>query len=404
MLTLPGLIDTHVHLREPGATQKEDFETGTKAAIAGGYTLVLDMPNNPEPTITPEAVDKKINLAQGVILNEVKDLSRMRVPNKLGDSSLIAQNDSRRRIYCDVGFHFGATLDSSQYFNQVKDKVFGLKIYMNHTTGTLLQEDPQILNTIFESWPKDKVLMVHAEGETLAKAIDLARKYSKKLHVCHVSKAYEISLIRQAKANGLSITSEVTPHHLFLTDEDLEQLGSFGIMRPPLATKDDQNALWAGIADGTVDIIASDHAPHTKEEKANIPPPNGVPGLETILPLLLTAVNEGSLTVDDIIRLCHINPAKIFNIPTDENTYVEVNPDEQYTINDKLLYTKCGWSPFEGKRVTGIIKRVILRGQIVFKDGEFLNPPQGKVVYPTVGIGFSSSLSELGVEDPPARE
>lgn len=351
MITLPGLIDTHVHLREPGATQKEDFETGTKAAIAGGYTLVLDMPNNPEPTVTAGALDKKIQLAAG-------------------------------RIYSDLGFHFGATLDSTQYFKQVKDKAFGLKVYMNHTTGTLLQEDPQILQTIFSEWPKDKLLMVHAEGETLKKAIKLARDNGNKLHVCHVGLAEEAELIKEAKVQGLPITCEVTSHHLFLKEDDVKRLGPFGMMRPPLTTEKNQDALWKAIEDGTIDTIASDHAPHTKEEKNSENPPNGVPGLETILPLLLTAVSEGKLTIEDIIRLCHKNPAKILNIPTDENTYVEVDETIPYTLPPKPSFTKCGWSPFAGRKVFGKMKKVVLRGKVVYDNGQFVGNPQGKVIYP----------------------
>lgn len=347
MITLPGLIDTHVHLREPGATQKEDFETGTQASLAGGYTCVLDMPNNPQPTITPQALEEKIKLA-------------------------------KNRIYADLGFHFGATLDSSQYFQEIKTKVFGLKVYMNHTTGTLLQENPKILQTIFKSWPKNKVLMVHAEGETLKIAIDLTRKNNNKLHVCHVSLANEISLIRQAKQDGLSITCEVTAHHLFLTEKDAKRLGPFGMMRPPLG---DPDALWKGIKDQTIDTIASDHAPHTKEEKLSPNPPNGVPGLETTLPLLLTAVSEGKLTIEDIIRLCHTNPAKIFNVPVQPDTFVEIDPTVTYNLSPVTLFTKCQWTPFEGMKVTGKVKRVVLRGKTVFKDGQILGNPQGRIIY-----------------------
>jgi len=351
MLILPGLIDSHVHLREPGATQKEDFETGTKAAIAGGYTTVLDMPNNPEPTISQEALDKKIKLTS-------------------------------KRIYAEVGFHFGATTDSIEYFDTIKDKVFGLKVYMNHTTGTLLIEDKENLEDIFVQWPKNKVLMVHAEGPTLKTAIAFARRNGNKLHVCHVGLANEISMIKKAKDDGLSITCETTCHHLFLTEKDAKSLGPFGMMRPPLVTKADQEALWTGIADGTVDLIASDHAPHTKEEKYSPNPPNGVPGLETTLPLLLTAVNDGKLTMDDIIRLCHTNPAKIFNIPHQPDTHVEVDPDKRYTISDKRLYTKCGWTPFAGKSVIGRVKKVVLRGKVVYDNGQIVGNPQGKVIYP----------------------
>ncbi|OGE24932.1 hypothetical protein A3C26_00290 [Candidatus Daviesbacteria bacterium RIFCSPHIGHO2_02_FULL_39_12] len=351
MIKLPGLIDTHVHLREPGAAQKEDFETGTKAAIAGGYTTILDMPNNPEPTVTLNTLEKKITL-------------------------------TKSRIYCDLGFHFGATLDSVAYFPKVKDKVFGLKVYMNHTTGGLLQENPQVLKKIFEAWLNDRVIMVHAEGPSLEKAISLSKQFNSKLHVCHVSLAEEIRLIKQAKDQRLSITCEVSGHHLFLTDEDLGRLEGFGKMRPPLPSKKDQKALWEAIADGTIDTIASDHAPHTKEEKSSNNPPNGVPGLETTLPLLLTAVSEGRLIIDDIIRLCHTNPKRIFNIPDQPDTYVEVDPTIRYTLYAIRLYTKCSWTPFEGMKVIGKIKRVVLRGNLVYDNGQVSDPPKGQVIYP----------------------
>lgn len=351
-IQLPGLIDTHVHLREPGWEYKEDFASGTKAAIAGGYTTVIDMPNNPNPITSPQALEEKMKLASG-------------------------------RIYADVGFHFGGALGGVPYFEQVKRKVFGLKVYMNHTTGPLLVEDQKDLATIFSSWPKDKPLMVHAEGETLKNAIFLARKFGTKLHICHVSLAIQVGMIRSAKADGLPITCEVSCHHLFLTEEDAAKLGNFGMMRPPLSPKQDQQTLWEGLLDGTIDIIASDHAPHTKEEKQSSEKIiNGVPGLETTLPLLLTAVADNRLTVDKVIELTNTNPRKIFNIPPTFDTVVEVDLSKIYLIDSAKLYTKCRWTPFEGMKVTGKINRVVLRGQVVFNDGEVLQPPQGQVIYP----------------------
>lgn len=346
-ILLPGLIDVHVHLREPGATQKEDFETGTKAAIAGGYTAVLDMPNNPTPTVTPQALQEKIKLAEG-------------------------------RIYADVGFHFGATRDSIQYFDEVSDKVFGLKLYMNHTTGELLIEDEELLEKIFSAWTKEKPIMVHAEAETLAKAIRLAKKYGNKLHVCHVSLKAEVEMIKQAKKEGLRISSEASCHHLFLTEKDVERLGSFGMMKPPLRSKEDQEALWQGIVDGTIDMIASDHAPHIKEEKLSEKPPFGVPGLETTLPLLLTAVSEGRLTAERLIELTSTNPRRVFKVPEQEETYVEVETIP-YTLDPNNLFTKAGWTPFEGMKVTGKVKKVVLRGKVVF-DGQNITGPYGQVV------------------------
>lgn len=348
LIKLPGLIDIHVHLREPGATQKEDFATGTKAAIAGGYTTVLDMPNNPIHTVTLQALEQKKELAQG-------------------------------RIFADVGFHFGASKDNVRYFKEVEDQVFGLKLYMNHTTGELLIEDDQILEEIFSSWTDKKPILVHAESETLKKAIFLAKKYDKKLHACHVSLAEELDMIRSAKDTGLDISCEVACHHLFLTEEDGKRLGPFGMMRPPLRSKKNQQALWQGISDGTINMIASDHAPHTKEEKMGEKVPNGVPGLETSLPLLLTAVSEGRLTMEKLIELTSKNPRKVFKIPEQADSYVEVDMDESYVISNDSLQTKSGWTPFAGTEVKGKVKKVVLRGQLVY-DGQNIFGPYGQVL------------------------
>ncbi|TSC88062.1 MAG: hypothetical protein G01um10147_293 [Microgenomates group bacterium Gr01-1014_7] len=348
-ITLPGLVDVHTHLREPGATQKEDFETGTKAAAAGGYTVILDMPNNPIPTVSPQALDQKIALATG-------------------------------RIYCDLGFHFGATKDSTKHFNLLKNKIFGLKVYMNHTTGDLLLEDGHILEEVFSRWPKGKIIMVHAEGETLIKAINFAGKFKSRLHVCHIATKQEIELIKKAKKQGLDISCEVSCHHLFLTEEDAKSLGPFGKVRPPLATEEDRKSLWDNL--DSIDMIASDHAPHTKEEKNGPNPPNGVPGLETSLPLLLTAVSEGRLTIEKLIELTNENPRRIFNIPDQPDTFIEVEFTKPYILNPIPLFTKCHWTPFEGMEVRGRVKRVILRGQIVFEDGK-ISGPFGKVIFPS---------------------
>ncbi|MBI2596568.1 amidohydrolase family protein [Candidatus Daviesbacteria bacterium] len=349
ILTLPGLIDVHTHLREPGATQKEDFESGTKAAIAGGYTAILDMPNNPIPTISEEALKQKIKLATG-------------------------------RIYSDLGFHFGATPANYPVFEKIKDKVFGLKVYMNYTTGDLLMEDMNALEEVFSKWPKGKVIMVHAEGETLKKAVNLAKKYHQRLHVCHISLKKEIEAVKQAKKEGLDISCEVSCHHLFLNSDDVKRLGPFGCMRPPLSSKEDQQALWDNL--DYIDMIASDHAPHTRQEKET---PgkivNGVPGLETSLPILLTAVAEGKLTIDRLIQLTNKNPRRIFKIPEQADTEIEVDLNEQYTINHKQLFTKCKWTPFEGMEVQGKVKKVVLRGKTVFDQGRVIGP-YGQVIFP----------------------
>ncbi len=200
------------------------------------------------------------------------------------------------------------------------------------------------------------------------------------VHFCHVSQASEVLLIKKAKENGLPVTCEVTPHHLFLTQEDEDRLGPFGLMKPPLRTKNDQEALWLAINQGIVDTIASDHAPHTLEEKWGDDPPSGVPGLETTLPLLLTAVAEEKLSMKKLVELTSINPARIFHI--DRETYLQENGscvvvdlEERYFIENSNLFTKCGWSPFDGKQVKGRVREVWLRGEKVYEDGKVLAPP-----------------------------
>lgn len=350
-LKLPGLVDVHVHLREPGATQKEDFDTGTQAAIAGGYTQILDMPNNIPPCDTPQALDDKIRRAGG-------------------------------RIWCDLGFNFGATADSAQYFKNVEKKVFGLKIYMNQTTGPLLIDNIKDRELIFKSWMLPLPIMVHAEGETVEVAINLAKKYKKSLHVCHVS-FDQLESIDKARKEGLNITCEVCPHHLFLNDDDVKRLGPLGIMKPQLLSRRDQGKLWQGI--DKIDIISTDHAPHTLEEKYDQTSPKfGVPGLETTLPLMLSAVSKGLINLRRLTEMLTTNPRKIFHLPIQPKTYILVDPAPKYKISNKNLFTKCGWTPFVGLAGRGKVVKVVLRGQTIFEHGKLVGKPQGQVIYPKI--------------------
>lgn len=350
IVRFPGLVDVHVHLREPGGEQKEDFESGTKAALAGGYVAVFDMPNNPEPIVTPDALENKFNLAKG-------------------------------RVYCDVGFHFGATPESIEHFNAVKDKVFGLKIYMNHTTGPLLVDRQDPLEKIFEAWEGPGPVMVHAEFGMVELALKLAKKYNRWLHVCHVPDRMSIEQIRDAKEAGQNVTCEVTAHHLVLTEQDQKSLGPYGVMRPPLKTQDDVDALWENLR--YIDLVASDHAPHTRREKEDIkPPPFGVPGLETTLPVLLTCVHEGKLTIEDIERLCSTRAQELFGISIPKDTYIEIDTEKKWNIENKDLFTKCLWTPFEGKNVQGRLKKVVFSGKTVFENGLVVSEALGKVATP----------------------
>jgi len=264
----------------------------------------------------------------------------------------------------------------------VENQVFGLKVYMNDTTGNLLIENLSKLQQIFQKWPREKPIIVHAEGKKLLTAISLARQYNKRLHVAHVATKEDIEIISDAKNEGLLLTCEVTPHHLFLTDNDFKSLGPFAMMKPSLGTEKDRLALWKYLKMGVVDIISSDHAPHTKEEKNSVNPPFGVPGLESTLPLLLTTVAENKLSLDDLVRLTSTNPRKIFGLKRIQDTYTEIDLKESYVISANNLHTKCAWSPFEGKRVVGKVVKVVIKNEIVFDGENIIGKPKGELIYP----------------------
>jgi dihydroorotase-like cyclic amidohydrolase len=343
---LPGLIDVHVHLRDPGATHKEDFSTGTAAALAGGVVAVLDMPNNTPPTVSEQRLSEKARIAS-------------------------------EKARCDFGFYLGTTRDNTDGGATLSRHVAGLKIYLDQTYGPLKMADPAALIDHFQNWPTARPIAVHAEGLAAAAAIALARVYDKRLHICHVSRQAEIELIRKAKeswgAKADKLTCEVTPHHLFLTQANVARLGSLAHVKPSLGTEEDRAALWDNL--DIVDVIASDHAPHTTAEKEGPEPPPGVPGLETTLPLLLTAVADGRLSWERLIELTSENPARIFGLKQDARTYIEVDPDDRYALEGSSLRTKCGWTPFEGMTVRGRVVRVHLHGALVYADGQVLARP-----------------------------
>lgn len=311
----PGLIDVHVHLREPGATYKEDFLTGSQAADTGGFTYILDMPNNPLPTLTIARLKEKIQLS--------------------------------KKAVCSVGFHFGTNGKNLKEFPAAAKhpRVFGLKLYCNHTTGEMLIEDINLLTKVFTAWPKLKPILVHAEGVQLAAVIGLAVLYNQRLHVCHISQAVEVELIRQAKKTDQKITAGVTPHHLWLKEGE-------ATMKPPLSPEADRLALWKGLQDGTIDLVESDHAPHTRAEKVKDPPAFGVPGLETTLGLMLLGVKQKKCTLKQVKKWLYENPKRIFNI-SDQKTKIKFDPDRPWIVKNSELKTKCGWSPFNNWRLYG---------------------------------------------------
>lgn len=387
-IRIPALIDCHVHFREPGFTDKATMATEAASAVAGGVHTVCEMPNTNPPTVTIAALADKVRRA-----NEIK--------------------------HCDIRFFFGCTEEAhlitlkelwtgeSDELKRLKARCCGVKLYFDHSTGNqkidggIIKEvfstcaklkipiiahceDPDINATAREMFEPTKVEShslarpVASEEKSITEAIALARETGAALHIAHLTTGVGLDLVRSAKKEGLPITCEVAPHHLFLTVEDYDTLGTFAKMNPPLRTMDNRDALWEGIEDGTVDCIATDHAPHQISEKKDvaspIDAPSGVPGVETMLPLLLSVAGgvwphpsspepraknydlgiEDMLTIETITRLCFTNPNKIFNLGKNPNDdQIEVDLDADWVIKGSELHSKCGWTPYEGWEVVG---------------------------------------------------
>jgi len=351
MIKLPGLIDPHVHLREPGATHKEDYDSGTSAALAGGITTVLAMPNTKPPIFDAETLD-------------------------------LALSAAKQKARCDYGQFLGAGPDNASWDKELPQHAAGLKMYLDSTFGELRLDDMTLWMPHFQNYPKNMPIVAHSESRSMAAAILFAAIYDRPVHIAHISLKEEVLLIKAAKERGIKVTCEVCPHHLFLNSEDLTGLTpGRGEVRPRLATQADVDSLWKNL--DVIDCFATDHAPHTAAEKDSDNPPPGFPGLETILPLLLTAVDakpfgtaQGRrLTLDDVIQKMYINPKKIFNLPDQPETWVEVDEDAIYEIKASEQFTRCGWTPFEGWQVRGKVRKVVLRGKTAFEDGKILVPP-----------------------------
>jgi dihydroorotase-like cyclic amidohydrolase len=352
-MKLPGLIDPHVHMREPGASYKEDWDSGTAAALAGGFTTVLAMPNTHPPIVDSPSLAE-------------------------------AQAAARLKARCDYGLFLGAGPDNTAWDTALVRQAAGLKMYLDQTYGPLRLDDMTLWAAHLAGWPQRlrprpggsgrRPVAVHAEGRTLAAVILLAALNRLPLHLCHVSRREEIVLIRAAKERGLKITCEVAPHHLFLTEQDAASIGPGRCeVRPTLATAADRDALWENMA--VIDVFATDHAPHTLAEKDGPNPPPGFPGLETALPLFLTAVNQGRLSLEDLVLRMVTNPRRIFGLPDQAETWIEVDLAAHGEIRASQTFTRCAWTPFEGMPVTGRLEKVVLRGNTAYSHGQVLAAP-----------------------------
>jgi carbamoyl-phosphate synthase / aspartate carbamoyltransferase / dihydroorotase len=348
MIRLPGLIDPHVHLREPGQTDKEDWDSGTCAALAGGVTTVLAMPNTKPPIFNAATFE-------------------------------LAMGAAHAKARCDYAQYLGAGAENSDWERHVDlpTQAAGLKMYLDQTFGDLRLDSMTLWQEHFRNWPKNLPIVAHSESRSMAAVILMAAIYDRPVHIAHISLKEEVLLIKAAKERGIKVTCEVCPQHLFLTREDIPVISrghpGRGEVRPRLASKEDLEALWSNL--NVIDCFATDHAPHTLTEKDSGDPPPGFPGLETMLPLLMTAVYQGRLTMDDIVLKSVVNPRRIFLLPEQAETWIEIDEETSYEIQAGDMHSRCGWTPFEGWKVKGRVRRVVLRGKEAFKDGKILVAP-----------------------------
>jgi dihydroorotase len=382
---LPGVIDTQVHFREPGMTHKEDLESGSRSAVMGGVTAVFEMPNTDPLTIDDAAFADKIGRAIG-------------------------------RMHCDFAFFIGGTADNSGEVAEYEQLAgcAGIKVFMGSSTGKLLIPDDTGLRAILENirrrasfHAEDEPRLNERKGERIegdprshpvwrdpvaallatTRLVTLARETGARVHVLHISTAEEIDFLAQHKDVA---TVEVTPHHLTLVaPECYERLGTRAQMNPPVRDARHRDAIWRGVADGTVDILGSDHAPHTLEEKSKTYPasPSGMTGVQTLVPIMLDHVNAGRLTLERFVDLSSHGPSRIFGIANKGR--IAVGYDADFTIIDlkrreritnEWVASKAGWTPYDGMTVTGWPVGTIVRGKIVMRDNQLLAKGQGQPV------------------------
>ena len=350
-LVLPGLIDPHVHLREPGDTHKEDFTTGSRAAIAGGFTTVMDMPNNAMPTITKARLEEKMRLA-------------------------------KEKAVCDVLFHFGGTDDN---FEEVKNAdPQSMKLYLGQTTGNLVLKQPGSMERHFREFPKDRQIVLHACDHSEVEEVNLKKTYAtiegalasaknlkRKIHLAHASTGKEITLAKSYPR----CTVEVAPHYLFLSQKDKERLGPLAKVYPPLKSEQKRLGLWEAVK--SADCIATDHAPHTIEDKDR--GAAGFPGLETSLALMLHGCEHGILDRIWVFQRMSENVAAIFGLEgrgkLEKGALGDVtilDPKRPWKVDGTEFETKCRWSPFDGMELKGKVHTVVKNGEMIYQEYRFL--------------------------------
>ena len=385
---LPGVIDTQVHFREPGLVHKEDIAHGSLAAVMGGVTTFFEMPNTAPTPTTAEALADKLAIA--------------------GKSS-----------WANYAFFVGASSDNIDSLVELEmlPGTPGVKVFVGSSTGSLLVETDELIREVFKHGKRP--CAIHSEDEarlrerkkllndephvrehpfvrdaeaarlSTERVLALCKETGRAVHILHISTLDEIPMLRSAKWDGLPVTCEVTPQHLTLTVEDYEALGTKVQMNPPVRAEEHRLALWDALKEGLFNVFGSDHAPHTLEEKQKPYPgsPSGMPGVQTMLPLLLDWSSRGELSLEQIVGMTSENPASIYGIkgkgtiaPGFDADLAIVDLDASFEVTYKWLKSKCGWSPFEGRTLTGKPIHTVVCGNVCMRNGSVTGEPTGRMV------------------------
>ncbi len=388
LFVFPGLIDTQCHFREPGGEHKETLETGTLSAALGGVTGIFEMPNTNPLTITPEAMEFKLKKAH-------------------------------ETSYVDFAFYFGGTAEYAEHLSEWEniDGVCGIKIFMGASNGDLLSATDEEIDAIVANGKR--VIAVHAEDESIMnenkvtilgdsndvamhykwrseesclnatkRIVTIAKKYSRKVHILHITTSQEMAFL---KANKDIASAEVLANHLTLHAPDCyDMFGTLAQQNPPIREKHHQDALWNAVADGTVDIVASDHAPHTLDEKSGTYPntPSGTPGVQTLIPIMLNHVHEGRLSYERLVDLMAYGPYKIHKIKNKclirkgfNADFTVVDPKAEHIISNAEQASKSGWTPYDGKKVVGFPTMTIIGGKTIMRDGEITGRSNNQIEF-----------------------
>lgn len=384
LLVLPGSIDVHVHLRDEKKAYKEDFYTGTAAAAAGGVTTVLDMPNNNPVTMSAETLRNRMTIAEEKVLVNVGFYSAF--PEKTDEMEGIVKEGAvafKLFMAARIG---GLDVNDNYAVKEAFKKALELEIPVAvHAEDIAMLERAEKELKLANRNDVEAFLEAHSEiveMKAVERLVATVKQTKNQVHFCHLSTEKGLKAVIDGKKFGLPITCEATPHHLFLSVDDLKKIGTLALTAPPVREKSHIKALWNGVKERWIDIVASDHAPHTLDEKKseNVWEVKvGIPGLETTLPLLLTEVNRGRLTLTEVVRLTSEKPAEIFGLKSkgfikegNDGDLTVIDLHKEYDVDPSKFHSKAKFSPFEGWRVKGKVVKTIVSGKLIMNEGEIV--------------------------------